>query len=218
MRAERFAPSADRAAVRLIGGVVLALVALGSTAGQGWAQPGSGSGTHGAADYTPVTATVRGRVGDTVVVRLGVANLGPGAPAGGAPGTFAVVPPAGTTITSIPWEGDDDDRRYACRPPQDEDNPFFLCDLSEWPAPAPGASITLGFHIRIDRRIPGAEGSLTVYGPHDPVPGNDSAAIRVRAAPAPPLRWQQGALAAGALAAVVTAGGWFVRRRRRGMS
>ncbi|MEU1515528.1 hypothetical protein ABZ490_25830 [Streptomyces sp. NPDC005811] len=218
MRAQRFGPSADRAVVRLVGAGVMALVAVGSATGQGWARPASEPGARSAADYTPVTGTVRGRVGDTVVVRLGVANLGPGAPDGGAPGTFAVVPPPGTTITSIPWEGDDDDRRYACRPPQDEDNPFFLCDLSEWRAPAPGTSVTLGFHIRIDRRIPGAEGSVTVYGPHDPVPGNDSAAFRVRAAPAPARRWRQALLTAGAAACAVWAGGRFVRRRRQRMS
>ncbi|MGW8452429.1 hypothetical protein [Streptomyces niveus] len=173
------------------------------------------------ADYIPVTDTVRGRVGDTVVVRLGVANLGPDTPKSFG-GTFAVVPPAGTTITSIPWEGDDDDRRYSCRPPQDKDNYFFLCDLSEWGVPTPSSSpVTIGFHIRIDKRIPGAKGSITAYAPNDPVPGNDRAAIPVEAAPAPlwrcqhPLwRWQHWALTAGVLALVAPAGKWFVRRRR----
>jgi hypothetical protein len=166
------------------------------------------------ADYTPVTETVKGRVGDTVVVLLGVANLGPGF-LSGAPGTFAVVPPPGTTITSIPWEGDDDDRRYACEPPQDKDNYFFLCDLSEWGTPWPNRSaVTVGFHIRIDKRIPGAKGFITVYSPNDPVPGNDREAIPVEAAPAPLWRWQHWALAAGVLAFVAPAGRWFVRRRR----
>ncbi|MER5688137.1 hypothetical protein [Streptomyces sp. NPDC002205] len=174
------------------------------------------------ADYTPVTDTVKGRVGHTVVVRLGVANLGPSLPDGDPGGTFAVVPPAGTTITSIPWEGDDDHRRYSCQPPQDKDNYFFLCDLSEWGVPWPSRSpVTIGFHIRIDKRIPGAKGSITVYGPNDPVPGNNRAVIPVEAAPAPlwrwqhPLwRWQDWALAAGVLALVAPAGRWFVRRRR----
>ncbi|MFF2205955.1 hypothetical protein [Streptomyces sp. NPDC058145] len=175
------------------------------------------------ADYAPVTETVKGRVGDTVVVRLGVANVGPGSPDGGARGSFAVVPPPGTTITSIPWEGDDDDRRYSCRPPEDKDNYFFLCDLSERPAPGPGSSSTIGFHIRIDKRIPGAKGSITVYGANDPVPGNNRDAIPVEAAPAPlwrwqnPLwRWQHWVLAAGVLALVAPAGRRFVRRRRQG--
>ncbi|MER6425634.1 hypothetical protein [Streptomyces sp. NPDC001137] len=203
---------AEHAVVRRIGVAALSLLAaLGSAAGQGWAQPRSSS----PADCAPVTATIKGRVGDTVVVRLGVTNLGPGSPAGGAPGSFAVVPPAGTTITSIPWEGDDDDRTYSCRPPQDKDNGFFLCDLSEWPAPPPGSSITVGFHIRIDKRIPGARGSVTVYGPNDPRPGNDREAIPVDAMPAPFWRWQHWAPAAGALALVVCAGGWFVKRRRQ---
>ncbi|MBW8707497.1 hypothetical protein MBT84_48470 [Streptomyces sp. MBT84] len=177
------------------------------------------------ADYVPVTETVKGRVGDTVVVRFGVANLGPGSPDGAALGSFAVVPPAGTTVTSIPWEGDDDDRRYSCRPPQDKDNYFFLCDLSQRRAPEPGSSITIGFHIRIDKRIPGAEGSITVYGPNDPVPGNDRDAIPVEAAPAPlwrwqnPLwRWQHWVLAAGVLAFAASAGRWFVKSRWRDRS
>lgn len=169
------------------------------------------------ADYVPVTETVKGRVGDTVVVRLGVTNLGPGSPDGEA-GSFAVVPPPGTTVTSIPWEGDDDDRRYACRPPQDEDNYFFLCDFS----PSAGSSITIGFHIRIDKRIPGAKGSITVYGPKDPVPGNDRETISVDATSAPLWRWQHPLWhwhhwppAAATLAVLALAGRWFVRRRRQ---
>ncbi|MCX5265516.1 hypothetical protein [Streptomyces sp. NBC_00199] len=169
-------------------------------------------------DFAPVTETVRGRVGDTVVVRLGATNLGPGVADDTGPGSFAVVPPPGTTITSIPHEGDDDDRRYSCLPPQDDDNYFFRCDFSA----EPGSSATLRFHIRIDQQIPGAEGSVTVYGPNDPVPGNDRATFHVEAAPAPlwrwqnPLwRWQHWALAAGVLAVLAPAGRRLVRRRRR---
>ncbi|MER5432674.1 hypothetical protein [Streptomyces sp. NPDC002588] len=196
----------------------MSLAALGAL---GSAHPGTAlaaglSPSSPAADYAPVTETVKGRVGDTVVVRLGVTNLGPGSPAGDT-GSFAVVPPPGTTVTSIPWEGDDDDRKYSCRPPQDEDNHFFLCDSS----PSAGSSFTIGFHIRIDKRIPGAKGSVTAYGPNDPVPGNDRAAIPVEAAPAPLWRWQnplwnwhRWALAAGGLALLAPVG-WFVRRRRQ---
>ncbi|RPF31565.1 hypothetical protein [Streptomyces sp. TLI_185] len=205
---------AELAVVRRIGVAFMSLAALGTTAGQVWAQPQSSP----SADYAPVTAAVKGRVGDTVVVRLGVANLGPGSPDGQGPGSFAVVPPPGTTITSIPWEGDDDDRTYSCRPPQDEDNYYFLCDLSERAAPSAGSSVTVGFHIRIDKRIPGAKGSITVYGPNDPEPGNDRAAIPVEATPAPLWRWQHWAVAAAALALVVPAGRWFVKRRRQDRS
>ncbi|MFF5187399.1 hypothetical protein ACFY30_27145 [Streptomyces sp. NPDC000345] len=238
---------AERPVVRRIGAAVTSLAALVTATGLGWAQPRQApadrtalradvamapvasigvsqpSSSSSSSDYTPVTEPVRGRVGDTVVVRLGVANLGPGTPDGESLGSFAVVPPPGTTITSIPWEGDDDDRTYSCRPPQDRDNYFFLCDLSNRSAPGPGSSITIGFHIRIDKRTPGAEGSVTVYGPADPVPGNDRAAIPVEAAPAPfwhwrnPLwRWQHWALAAGVLAFVAPVGRRFVKKRRQG--
>ncbi|MFJ8201033.1 hypothetical protein [Streptomyces sp. NPDC096152] len=194
---------------------------LPATAAHGLAHAGTafpvGVSQSSPADYTPVSGAVRGRVGDTIAVRLGVTNLGPGSPD---TGSFAVVPPPGTTVTSIPWEGDDDDRRYSCRPPQDGDNPFFLCDLSYLGAPLPGSSRTVVFNIRIDKRIPGAKGNIAVYGPSDPVPGNDLEAIPVEAAPAPlwrwqnPLwRWQHWALAAGALALGTSARRWLVRRR-----
>ncbi|MDX3799319.1 hypothetical protein [Streptomyces sp. AK04-3B] len=209
---------------RTIRAAVASLAALGAVAGPAGAHPRPGatlsvgvSWPSRPSDFAPVTETVRGRVGDTVVVRLGVTNLGPGVADDGGPGSFAVVPPPGTTITSIPHEGDDDDRRYSCLPPQDADNHFFLCDFSA----VPGSSATLRFHIRIDRQIPGAEGSVTVYGPNDPVVGNDRAVFRVEAAPAPlwrwqnPLwQWQRWALAAGALAVLAPVGRRLVARRR----
>lgn len=220
---------AERAVVRRIGAAVVSLAALGTAAGPVWAQPrmdpahlvrAISDSESPPADYVPVTETVKGRVGDTVVVRLGVANLGPGDPRSG--GVFSVVPPPGTTITSIPWEGDDDDSRYACQPPQDKDNYFFVCDLEQWGAPAPGLPVTVGFHIRIDKRIPGAMGSIIVFGSNDPVHGNDRAAIPVEAAQAPLWRrqnplwhWHRWPLVAGALA-LASAGGWFVGKRRGG--
>lgn len=248
MRGKRVGPMAERAVMRRIGAAVVSLAALGAMAWPVEAQPRppqrpwtaprrvpptravhavdlahpraalSGDAARSSpADYAPVTARVEGRVGDTVVVRLGVRNLSPGPADDGASGTFAVVPPPGTTVTSIPWEGDDDDRRYSCRLPQDKDNYFFLCDGN----PLPGSSVTIGFHIRIDKRIPGAEGSVTAYSPNDPVPGNDRATIPVEAAPAPLWRWQNPlwrrqhwAPAAGVLALAALTGGWFVRRRR----
>ncbi|MFE6826305.1 hypothetical protein [Streptomyces sp. NPDC057690] len=241
---------AEHAVRHPIGAAVPFLIALGTAMGPGWAQPQQAVGARTTlraapspvpakfgtlrsahvgtvftvglsrstpADYVPVTATVKGRVGDTVVVRLGVTNLGPGSPDGDA-GSFAVVPPPGTTVTSIPWEGDDDDRRYSCRPPQDKDNYFFLCDFS----PSAGSSITLGFHIRIDKRVPGAKGSVTVYGPKDTVPGNDRDTISVDATSAPLWRWQNPLWhwhhwppAAATLAILALAGRWFARRRRQ---
>ncbi len=217
-------------AVRRIAAAAVSLAALGMAAGPVRAQPRPPSARQAAvgpthagaassfttppelpADYSAVGGTVKGRVGDTVVLQLGVRNLGP--EYARMPGYFAVAQPPGTTITSIPWVGDDDDSRYMCRPPQGKEDPLFVCDLARWGTPVPrGPAVTVGFHIRIDRRIKGAAGYVTTFGPNDPVLGNNRAAIAVDASPAP-FPWRHWALGAGLLA--LAAWGWRSVRRRR---
>ncbi|WP_416983712.1 hypothetical protein [Streptomyces sp. T028] len=167
------------------------------------------------ADYEPVTGTVRGRVGDTVSVKLGVRRLGPGSPSGDV-GGFEVVPPEGTTVTSIPFTFEDTDGKWACDRPG-KPGGAFVCDLNSdvfWPGS--DGTTTVEFRFHVDRRVPGAKGTIRVHNPFDRTPGNDIAAIPLEASPAPPYR-KPAVLVPTALSAVAVLAGivLYCRRRRR---
>ncbi|MFB4421216.1 hypothetical protein C5F59_008980 [Streptomyces sp. QL37] len=174
------------------------------------------------ADYRPVTGTVRGRVGDTVEVRLGVRDLGPGELMNDeAKGRFEVVPPEGTTVTSIPYDLEDLNPRWGCEQPE-EPGGAFVCDLDDdafaWAREDDGTT-TIVFHVRVDRQVTGAHGTIRAYGGYDRTPGNDTAAIPLEASPAPayraflrPVVWGS-ITAGGAVALALTA--VHLRRRRR---
>ncbi len=176
------------------------------------------------ADYRPVTGTVRGRVGDNVEVRLGVRDLGPGRLVNDEPkGRFEVVPPEGTTVTSIPYAFEDLNRRWGCEQPKGPGG-AFVCDLDSeafsWARQDDGTTV-IAFRVRVDRQVTGAHGTIRTYGAYDRTPGNDTAAIPLEASPAPPHRsglhpvtWA--AVAVGAVAAVVLVTGYLRRRRRAG--
>ncbi|WP_062649061.1 hypothetical protein [Streptomyces maremycinicus] len=173
------------------------------------------------ADYRPVTATVRGRVGDTVKVRLGLEDLGPGRTQGDEEtGRFEVVPPEGTTVTSIPYTFEGDGGKWACDRP-DRTGGAFVCEIGYdrfYEVRHEGGTTAIDFHIRIDRQVPGAEGTVRTYNPFDRTPANDLAVIPLDASPAPACRRVPGhpwTWAAGALAVVLLAA---VYRRRRGRS
>ncbi|MFJ3669572.1 hypothetical protein ACIPSE_24265 [Streptomyces sp. NPDC090106] len=143
------------------------------------------------ADYTPVTATVRGRVGDTVRVRLGVRVLSTGQMASSeAMGGFRVVPPEGTTVTSIPYVFEGDESDWGCARPRKPGGAFdcrigtdaFFDDRHQ------DGTTTIVFHLRIDRQVTGAQGSIRTDNPYDRTPGNDTAVIAVDASPAPLYR------------------------------
>ncbi|MEW2292984.1 hypothetical protein ABZ719_09795 [Streptomyces sp. NPDC006743] len=172
-------------------------------------------------DYEPVTATVRGRVGETVTVRLGLRDHGPGRP--GTPealGGFEVVPPEGTTVTSVPFTFEDTHGTWACARP-DRPGGAFVCDIgSEGFSEVrhEGGTTVIGFRLRIDRRVPGAHGTVRTHNPYDRTPGNDTALVPLDASPAlprppyrDPLLW--GVAGGTVLAAGVAAG--CLRRRRR---
>ncbi|MER6956421.1 hypothetical protein [Streptomyces sp. NPDC000618] len=172
------------------------------------------------ADYRPVTATVRGRVGDTVKVRLGLKDLGPGRIQGSEElGRFEVVPPEGTTVTSIPYEFEGDGGKWACDRPE-KPGGAFVCEIghdSFYDVRQEDGTTAIDFHIRIDRQVPGAKGSIRTYNPYDRTPANDVAVIPLQASPAPfylpsrhPVVWT----AVGALLVVVVAGVRYRRRRR----
>ncbi|MFD6282090.1 hypothetical protein ACFWFI_42020 [Streptomyces sp. NPDC060209] len=180
------------------------------------------------ADYRPVAGTVRGHVGDTVEVRLGVRDLGPGRLRGDeVKGRFEVVPPEGTTVTSIPYAFEDSDIKWGCEQPE-KPGGAFVCDLGgeafSWSREDDGTTAIV-FHVRIDRQVAGAQGTVRTYNPYDRTPGNDTAVIPLEASPAPPLRsffrsffrpatWA--AIAVGAVAAVVLVAVYRRRRRRAG--
>ncbi|MFJ8859326.1 hypothetical protein ACIRD8_12900 [Streptomyces sp. NPDC102451] len=173
------------------------------------------------ADHRPVTGTVRGRVGDTVEVRLGARDLGPGKLLGdGVKGRFEVVPPEGTTVTSVPYSFEDNDRKWGCEQPT-RPGGAYVCDLGgeafSWAGP--DGTSTIVFHVRIDRQVAGAQGTIRTYSPYDRTPGNDTAVIPLDASPAPAYRaflrhpaWA--AITAGAVVALALTAAYLHRRRR----
>ncbi|WP_069172940.1 hypothetical protein [Streptomyces griseus] len=172
------------------------------------------------ADYEPVTATVRGRVGDTVKVRLGVRDHGPGRPTGPESlGGFEVVPPEGTTVTSVPYAFEESGGTWACERPENPGG-AFVCRIGGdgfLDVLHPGGTTVIDFQVRIDRQVPGARGTIRTFNPYDRTPGNDSAVIPLDASPAPPYRspalWA--VVAAGAVCVVGIAAALLRRRRRR---
>ncbi|MFJ8751689.1 hypothetical protein ACIREO_20530 [Streptomyces sp. NPDC102441] len=170
------------------------------------------------ADYRPVTGTVRGRVGDTVQVRLGVQDLGPGELRDDEmKGRFEVIPPEGTTVTSIPYAFEETNRKWGCEEPE-EAGGAFVCDLGSeafmW-AEEDGTSAIV-FHVRIDRQVEGARGTIRTYNPYDRTPGNDSTVIQLEASPAPLYRVFLGPWAWAVTAAVVVLAVVLTAARRRG--
>ncbi|MEV8568312.1 hypothetical protein AB0436_22515 [Streptomyces sp. NPDC051322] len=194
---------------------------LTRTADRGLTSDGSSSvrvETTVQADYEPVTATVRGRVGDTVKVRLGLRDLGPGRLSDAeALGRFEVVPPEGTTVTSIPFTFEDSGGSWACKRPE-KPGGAVVCDIgyddfSE--VRHEGGTTAIDFHIRIDRQVPGARGTIRTYNPYDRTPGNDTASIPLDASPAPPYRPYRDPLARAAVAGMVVVVVVLVARYRR---
>ncbi|WP_460060682.1 hypothetical protein [Streptomyces sp. YKOK-I1] len=166
------------------------------------------------ADYEPVSGTVRGRVGDTVSVKLGVRRLGPGSPSGDV-GGFEVVPPQGTTVTSIPYTFEDTDGKWACERPG-KPGGAFVCDLNRdvfWPGS--DGTTTVEFRFRVDRQVPGAKGTIRVHNPYDRTPGNDTASIPLEASPAPPYRRPAALVPTALTTLAVLAGSVLYRRHRR---
>ncbi|MEU6079931.1 hypothetical protein [Streptomyces sp. NPDC047108] len=137
------------------------------------------------ADFQVITDTLEGKVGATVPLTLGVKNAGPGSldlsgRDGHGSGTYEVTPPKGTTITSIPFPGEEDD--WACSR-KEKGSRTYVCTIDE--RFAQGEEETLVFNVRIDRKVEGAQGKITVldredYPARDPEAGNDSAAIETR--------------------------------------
>ncbi|MFZ3573171.1 hypothetical protein ACOKM5_40205 [Streptomyces sp. BH097] len=167
-------------------------------------------------DYAPVVeGPVRGKVGQTVSVRIGARNVNGGKLPGINPDRFEIVPPEGTTITGTPYTVDGDPMDNACKRPA-KGSRAWRCGLGsdafEQIDGRKGARTTVTVRVRIDDNVPGARGTVRVVGTYDRTHDNDSAALatdisgRERTSPL-----AIGGAAAGAL--VVVAGGVVLTRR-----
>ncbi|MFD7292419.1 hypothetical protein ACFV9W_03955 [Streptomyces sp. NPDC059897] len=167
-------------------------------------------------DYAPVVeGPVRGKVGQTVTVRIGARNVNGGKLPGVNPDRFEIVPPEGTTITGTPYTVDGDPMSNACKRPA-KGSRVWRCGLGseafEQIDGRKGARTTVTVRLRIDDKVPGARGTVRVIGKYDRTNDNDSAALatdingRVGTSPI-----AIGAAAAGGL--VVVAGGVVLARR-----
>ncbi|MDT6985049.1 hypothetical protein ACFSUJ_20135 [Streptomyces lusitanus] len=127
-------------------------------------------------------ASVSGAAGDTVPVKIGFRNNGPGwigaLRSGGEPFSFTVVPPEGSTFSSTPEQ---------CTPAGvDGSDPGYIC----W-APTPmleDARLTFPFELRIDKVVEGARGRVALPdwdNPFDSDASNDVAWIVLNAPDAP---------------------------------
>ncbi|MGD6740732.1 hypothetical protein ACOKM3_02695 [Streptomyces sp. BH106] len=169
-------------------------------------------------DYAPIVeGPVRGRVGETVKVRIGARNVNGGKLPGINPDRVEIVPPEGTTITGTPYMVDGDPIDDACKRPA-KGSRAWRCGLGseafEQIDGREGARTTVTVRIRIDDDVPGARGTVRVVGKYDRTHGNDSAALRTdidgreRTSPLA----IGGAVAGGA---VVVVGGLVLARRYR---
>ncbi|SCG59943.1 hypothetical protein [Micromonospora humi] len=132
----------------------------------------------GAFDVVAVGASVSGAPGETVRVRVGLRNDGPGVPdgtvSGDSGGRFVFTPPAGTVVTN-------GERCSSAGDEEDPDAPVsWYCTVPDGVFPA-GASYLVDFDLRVDGPL-GAPGSVTVpyaYPRPDDEPANDTAAVTV---------------------------------------
>ncbi|MFF3493377.1 hypothetical protein ACFYWS_18690 [Streptomyces sp. NPDC002795] len=170
-------------------------------------------------DYAPVVeGAVRGKVGQTVQVRIGARNVNGGKLPGVNPDRFEIVPPEGTTITDTPYTVDGDPMKNACAP-TGKGSRAWRCGLSsdafDQIDGREGAHTSVTVRIRIDDDVPGARGTVRVIGRYDRTHGNDSAAlltdINGRVPSISPFAI--GGAAAGG--AVVVVGGLVLARRYR---
>ncbi|MCW6005956.1 hypothetical protein K1W54_15420 [Micromonospora sp. CPCC 205371] len=142
------------------------------------------------ADQAAVPATITGRVGEHVTLRLGNHNYGPTSvdwsDPQDEPAVFLqVTVPPGVTVTAAAINC----RATKPEPPEPSFVPGaaeYVCgDGSVHPA---GETIWFEMTFRINRKVPGAEGRLAIRGfpdlpspgSWDPNPGNDTAPLKVR--------------------------------------
>ncbi|MFJ1745395.1 hypothetical protein ACIOJD_04015 [Streptomyces sp. NPDC088116] len=121
------------------------------------------------ADIQTAGAHLKGRVGDTVTLRVQYKNAGPAwvlAPLDSTPFSVLVTPPAGTSVVKSDGYCDAEGKAYSCGTSQrwvDEDEDH-----------------TYTFKLKIDKKVAGAKGSVALSPearPYDPDKTNDKADI-----------------------------------------
>ncbi|MFI5835181.1 hypothetical protein ACIA5A_16060 [Micromonospora sp. NPDC051300] len=133
----------------------------------------------GSYDVIAVGAAVAGAPGDTVRIRVGLRNDGPGVPDGTISGDsaarFRFTPPAGTVVTAPPQH---------CSDGRDEEDPdaapVWFCTLPNGVFAA-ASTFLVDVDLRIDGPL-GAPGSVGVAYPYpgpDDDPANDTAVVTV---------------------------------------
>jgi hypothetical protein len=125
------------------------------------------------ADFEAYGDTVEGKVGETVTVTVGTRNLGPGTmDMSGREGTIynlKFTPPAGTTVVSNPFPGEDDP--WTCSPRKQGAAAYTCPPYSETIDTSKNEEFV--FRIRIDKKVAGAEGKVEVFPNQQPYPSRD---------------------------------------------
>ncbi|MFE2297404.1 hypothetical protein ACFXAW_04325 [Streptomyces sp. NPDC059445] len=123
------------------------------------------------ADYQVTGAALRGRVGDTVTMKVAFANAGPAWVLEGDEGEqgvqIMITPPAGTSVVK---------RDYYCH----ADGGKYRCPAHVGMHMAEDAQMSYTFKLKIDKRIAGAKGSIALSSgprPFDHDKANDKADI-----------------------------------------
>ncbi|MER7485537.1 hypothetical protein ABTY20_06390 [Streptomyces sp. NPDC126497] len=119
------------------------------------------------ADYQVTGAALKGSVGDTVTMKVRFTNAGPAwvwPREGDRAVRVVITPPPGTSVVK---------RGTFCR----AEDGAYLCGMRSLHE---GSGETYTFHLRIDKRVPGAQGSIALSSearPFDPDKANDRADI-----------------------------------------
>lgn len=133
-------------------------------------------------DYEAIARPIRGKVGETVRVSVGVRMLGPNKQPGiGQTRAFEITAPEGTTITGMPWVVDGDQMDWRCSPKRGKEGSTYVCGIGRGGIPTlePGDKATVDVDFRIDGTGPHGGGEVRATGRYDRTPKNDVAAITV---------------------------------------
>jgi hypothetical protein len=125
------------------------------------------------ADFQAYGDTVSGKVGETVTLKVGTRDLGPGtmdlSAREGSIYRLEFTPPEGTTVVSNPFPGEDDP--WTCTPRKAGAAKYTCGPYGE--TIAPGSDEDFVFRVRIDKAVAGAKGEVEVFPNQQPYPSRD---------------------------------------------